>query len=75
MEHALVEVAPGRQRRMIPVVAPAAVQPESGQAGRRARRPRRSVSGRQRPVWHRHEVARQRAEMREFESALARWVR
>lgn len=69
MEHALVDVAPGRQRSM-----PAAVvQPDQGRAGLRSRRPRWQTSAR--PVRHRQQVALQRAEMREFESALARWAR
>ncbi|HEY7324972.1 MAG TPA: hypothetical protein VH520_09110 [Streptosporangiaceae bacterium] len=69
MEHALVDVAPGRQRST-PVAA--AVQPDHGQAGPRSRS-RLQMSAR--PVRHRQQVARQRAEMREFESALARWAR
>jgi hypothetical protein len=70
MEHALVDVAPGRQRSM---PAAAAVQPDQGRAGLRSRRLRWQMSAR--PVRHRHQAVLQRAEMREFESALARWAR
>lgn len=75
MEHVLAELAPGRQRGIPPVAVPAAVQPDTGRAGRRGRRFLRPVVAGQRPVRHRQEVTRQRAEMREFESALARLVR
>jgi hypothetical protein len=70
MEHALVDVAPGRQRSM---PAAAAAQPYQVRAGLRRRRPRWQTSAR--PGRHRQQAARQRAEMREFESALARWAR
>lgn len=70
MEHALVDIAPGRQRSM---PAAAAAQPDQGPAGRRSSGSRWQMSAR--PVRHRQQAARQRAEMREFESALARWAR
>ena len=69
MEHA-VELAPGRQRS---TPAAAAAQPDEGRAGRRSRVSRSQVSPR--PVRHRQQAARQRADLREFESALARWAR
>lgn len=71
MEHALVDLAPGRQRS---TPAAAAAQPDPGQAGRQSRRARRQASA-ARPVRHWQQVARYRADMREFESALARWTR
>jgi hypothetical protein len=70
MEHALVDIAPGRQRGM---PAAAAALSDQGPAGRRSRGSRWQISAR--PGRHRQHAARQRAEMREFESALARWVR
>lgn len=70
MEHVLVDLASGRQRSM-PAVA--AVQ-AGGRAGRRGRSSR-SLASPGRPVRHRQQAARLRADMREFESALARWVR
>lgn len=70
MEHALVDIAPGRQRGMPPA---AAAQSHQGTAGRRSRRFRWQMSAR--PARHPQQAARQRAEMREFESALARWAR
>ena len=72
MEHVLVEVAPGRQRTT-PVAA--AVQPDSGRGTRRSRRSRQPSGTGWRPVRHRQDAARLRADLREFESALARWAR
>jgi hypothetical protein len=72
MEHALVELAPGRQREM-PVVG--AAQPDQDRAGRRSRSVWRPARAGQQPGRHRRQAVRQRAEMRQFESELARWVR
>ena len=71
MEHALVDLAPGRQRSMPAAVA---AQADRGRTGWRSRSSR-SQSSAGRPVRNRHEAARLRADMREFESALARWTR
>ena len=72
MEHVLVELAPGRQREM-PV--PGAAQPDRGRAGRRSRNPWRPARAGRQPGGHRRQAVRQRADMRQFESELARWVR
>jgi hypothetical protein len=71
MEHVLVEVAPGRQRTML---AAAAVQPDSGRGARRSRRSWQPSGTGWRPIRHRQDAARQRADLRQFESALARWT-
>jgi hypothetical protein len=71
MEDVLVELAPGRQREM-----PVTAQPPAG--GGRARRPARSSRWSHRavrPSRLRPQDARHRAEMREFQAAVARWVR
>jgi hypothetical protein len=72
MEHVLVELAPGRQREM-PVAG--AAQPDRGRAVRRSRSSSRPARAGQQPGRHRRQAVRQRAEMRQFESELARWVR
>ena len=71
MEHTLVELAPSRHQEM-PAAAPA--PPDRGRERRPSRSPRWSASA-VRPSGHRRQDARHRAEMREFEAALARWVR
>ena len=71
MEHALVDLAPGRQRSM-----QAVVEAQADRSGARwPSRSSRSLASAGRPVRHRHEAARLRADMREFEAALARWTR
>jgi hypothetical protein len=71
MEHVLVDLAPGRQGGM---PAAAAARPDGGRAGRRGSDSWRQASA-GRPVRHRQEAARLRADMREFQAALARWAR
>jgi len=71
MEHVLVDLAPGRQRNTTAVPA---AQPDRGRARWRSRSSVSPVSA-GRPIRHRQQAVRQRAEMREFESALARWTR
>ena len=72
MEHVLVDLAPGRQRSL-----PALPAEHSGtdEAPRRSRRARRAASAGRRPTRHRQEAVRMRAELREFEWALARLAR
>jgi len=72
MEHVLVDLAPGRQKDM-PVVA--AAQPGGDRARRRSRSSRRAQSASWRPARNRQQAVRLRADMREFEWALARWTR
>lgn len=71
MEHVLVDLAPGRHRS---TTAVAAAQPDRGWARWRSHRSVSQVST-GRPIRHRQQAARLRADMREFESALARWTR
>jgi hypothetical protein len=73
MEHAVEELVP-RQRSTPAAPAALAAQPDPSRERRRSRRPwpLESVG---RPARHRQETARLRTDMREFESALARWAR
>jgi len=73
MEHVLVELAPGRQREH-DTSAAAVMQSTRDPAVRQSRSSRRSAGAR-RPARHGQQAARQRAELREFQSALARWAR
>jgi hypothetical protein len=82
MEHAVVELAPPERStpaaRAVPAVrgvpAVRAAQPDLSGERRRSRRPWPLESA-WRPVRQREHGARLRADMREFESALARWAR
>jgi hypothetical protein len=76
MEHAVVELAPGQRSMPAEPASPAApaAQPKPSRERRRSRRPWPLESA-GRPVRHGQETARLRADMREFESALARWAR
>jgi hypothetical protein len=68
----VVELAPSRQKDMPSV---AAARPDSDRVGRPSRRSRRTEFVGRRPGRNRQEAARLRADLREFEWALARWTR
>jgi hypothetical protein len=86
MEHAVMERAPAWQRDMpavtavavqrdMPTVTAVSVQRASGWAWWRGRSAQRRMNVSETTVWHRQQVARQRAEMRVFQAGLARMVR